>query len=102
LQLSCEEKFKALTTHILDLLCDNDGSSVGVPLVRLQALFTRKYGRPLTPLDYDCDSIESLVNKLSNAVQVSYAKKFTYRKNKNANLKNCIQNMLINKFSNGV
>ena len=70
LQLSAEEKLKALTCQMVALLCDGDGVSGSVPLSRLQAMFTRKYGRPLTPLDYECDSIEALMKLLPHAIQV--------------------------------
>ena len=74
LQLSREEKLKALSSQILGLLSEQEDRPMGVPLHRVQSMFTRKYGRPLIPLQYGCQDIEDLVKTIPHAVQVCACK----------------------------
>ncbi|XP_076815392.1 meiosis regulator and mRNA stability factor 1-like isoform X2 [Clavelina lepadiformis] len=74
LQLTKEVQLKVLTSQILGLLrhqhLENIVDDMGIPLNRLQSLFSRKYGIALVPRYYNCCSIESLIGMLPHAVKL--------------------------------
>ena len=75
MQLTKEVQLKVLTSQILGLLrhqhLENIVDDMGIPLNRLQSLFSRKYGIALVPRYYNCCSIESLIGMLPHAVKVT-------------------------------
>uniref|UniRef100_H2Z5V2 Meiosis regulator and mRNA stability factor 1 n=1 Tax=Ciona savignyi TaxID=51511 RepID=H2Z5V2_CIOSA len=75
LQLTDEEQLKVLTSQLVGLLRQQGGDSndsVGIPLSRLQSMYSHKYSFPLVPRHYNCDDIESVVKLLSHAVKVNF------------------------------
>ncbi|XP_078483105.1 meiosis regulator and mRNA stability factor 1-like [Ciona intestinalis] len=73
LQLTTEEQLKVLTSQIVGLLRQQVGEAEGdgIPLNRIQSMYSHKYGFPLVPRYYDCDDIQSLIILLSHAVKLT-------------------------------
>ena len=71
LRLTDEGMLKILTSQIVGLLRHKNQETESVPLNRLQALFSRKYGMPLVPNHYHCENVEKLMRKLPHVVTVN-------------------------------
>nr|XP_026694620.1 meiosis regulator and mRNA stability factor 1-like isoform X1 [Ciona intestinalis] len=73
LQLTNEEQLKVLTSQIVGLLRQQVGEAEGdgIPLNRIQSMYSHKYGFPLVPRYYDCEDIQSLIMLLSHAVKLT-------------------------------
>ena len=70
LQLTEGERLKVLTSLIIGILRQSDGEMVELPIDRVQANFSHKYGFALVPHHYDCNNVEELLRKLPHALTV--------------------------------
>lgn len=73
-----ERRISLVAKEALKVVCEQITALVkssrlqSIPLVALPSTFLREHGYALRPELYECDSVEEIIHKLSDSLQVRY------------------------------